>query len=245
MRIWGKFALVYLLHGKGRYRDARGMNLALRPGDLIAVFPDLAHTYRPEPGHRWDEYYIVFNGPVFATWQATGALGVQRPIYHLEPLDYWLRRLVTAAGESTGGDLVAGLTGACRVQQLLADILTADEPGEADRAWLNRAKAILDETVTTTGSTGDADVTIVADRLGMNYATFRKRFARLAGVGPSHYRAARVMDRACDLLIDPTATLRQIAQTCGFCDEFHFSKRFKQLVGVSPTDFRQRLPTSG
>lgn len=238
MRIWGKYAVVYTLQGKGRYRDGRGTNVPIRAGDLIVVFPDLPHSYLPEPGAQWDEFYIVFDGPVFRAWQASGMLNVQRPVRHLEPVDYWLRRLITAAGESTGGDAAAGLAGMCRVQQLLADILTAGEPGEEDQAWLARAKAIIDDTV----GQPDEGLTIVAEQMRTNYATFRKRFARLAGVAPNRYRSTRVMDRACELLTDPRATLRQIAEQCGFCDEFHFSKRFKQLVGVSPNDFRKRLP---
>jgi AraC-like DNA-binding protein len=239
MRILGRYALAYVLHGTGRYADALGTVAATRPGDLIIVFPDVAHTYHADDGQRWDEFYIVFSGPVFDAWRASGLISPARPILHLQPIDYWLRRLESAAGESTGGDVALGLAGACRMQQLLADVVSSSsEPAEADRQWLARARSMIDADA----ASPESDLSSIASRLGVEYETFRKRFAKLAGISPVRYRNGRVMDRACAMLTDPTRTLRDVAELCGFGDEFHFSKRFKQLVGVSPSDFRKRLP---
>jgi len=44
-----------------------------------------------------------------------------------------------------------------------------------------------------------------------------------------------------DLLQDRRLTIKQIADACGFCDEFHFAKRFKELTGLTPAQFRHRL----
>ncbi len=33
---------------------------------------------------------------------------------------------------------------------------------------------------------------------------------------------------------EPTITLREIAATYGFCDEYHFGKCFKKMLGRSP-----------
>ena len=37
------------------------------------------------------------------------------------------------------------------------------------------------------------------------------------------------------------AFIKQIADELGFCDVFHFSKAFKQVVGLTPSDFRRRV----
>jgi AraC-like DNA-binding protein len=46
------------------------------------------------------------------------------------------------------------------------------------------------------------------------------------------------MDRACELLLNQNLTLKEIALQLGFVDEYHLSKRFKQIIGVSPSGFR-------
>ncbi len=73
-RIYGMYALVLLLDGGGRYRDRRGMDLRLSPGDLVVVFPEHPHQYGPEPGDDWDEVFIAFKGAAFEGWRAHGLL---------------------------------------------------------------------------------------------------------------------------------------------------------------------------
>jgi len=82
----------------------------------------------------------------------------------------------------------------------------------------------------------------IAGQLHMSYENFRKRFARLAGMPPSQYRMRRVMERASELMHRSHITLREVADECGFCNEFHFSRRFKQIVGLSPKEYRKQLP---
>ncbi len=75
----------------------------------------------------------------------------------------------------------------------------------------------------------------------MSYESFRKRFTRVVGQPPARYRMARLMDRACELMQAGRALDKEIAGSLGFCDHFHCSRRFKQIVGESPRQFRQRI----
>jgi AraC-like DNA-binding protein len=256
MRILGSYALVYLLDGGGWFVDAAGRERRVSAGDLIIVFPDVAHAYGPNDarGERWSEIYVVFDGPVFDTWRTRGLLDPARPVLRLEPIAYWLRRLegVVADHDEPIGPATApsappagqALRRVCLLQQFLADALAYHHErrvADADRTWLARAQAAIDDVP----ADGELNYEAVSRRLGVSYATFRKRFAKLAGSPPAKYRAARVAEQACALLHRSDLPLRAVAERCGFCDEFHFSRRFKQLVGVSPTEFRRRLPTEG
>ncbi len=78
----------------------------------------------------------------------------------------------------------------------------------------------------------------VARRLGMSPETFRKKFARLAGISPWRHRMTQVIERACEWVHEGRLTNKEIAARLGFSDEFHFSRRFKQITGRSPTQFR-------
>jgi AraC-like DNA-binding protein len=76
----------------------------------------------------------------------------------------------------------------------------------------------------------------------MSYDGFRKRFTRATGLPPARYRGTRLIDRACELMQQGALTDRQIAEQLGFCDEFYFSRRFKQVTGRRPRQFRASLP---
>ncbi len=232
-------ALVYVLQGHARYRDTRGER-DLGQGDLLIILPSNIYSYNQIPGSGpYSECYLAFSGPVFDLWRSAKALDAGNPVLRLDQVDYWLRRIEEVA--MPGGNTMAdtALARVCRLQALLADALfAADEVrmrGQ-DRAWLDHACRLLQEDA----NGGNGDWPVLAARLDMTYERFRKRFAQLAGVAPAHYRMARVMDRACELLRSGELPLREIASRCGFCDEFHFSRRFKQVIGVPPSAFRGR-----
>lgn len=234
-RTFGSYATVYLLEGSGMYRDVRGVQQRVTAGDLMLVFPDVAHHYAAdEPG--WTELYLVFEGPVFDAWRSAGVLDDAKPVRRLEPIDHWRRRFEWVVSEATQGpppSVEASMREVCRLQQVLAEALTPPHGGEGD--WLARARELLSDE-------RELPLPTVAGRLSMSYATLRRRFTEAMGMSPGRYRGSVVIDRACRLMAETDRSDKQIAAELGFCDEFHFSKRFKRITGRTPTQFRQALP---
>lgn len=240
-RILRNYAIVYLLNGKGRFEDNLGNERDISAGDLIILFPDVPHRYGPREGEDWSEFYILFQGQVFDQWRASGLLDPAKPVHHLEPVGYWLRRFQSVVETPPGARQLYPLACVCKLQQVLADVLVSIDEGRinaADRRWLDQARALLEQP----GPAEEIDWNELAGKLHMSYENFRKRFARLAGIPPSRYRMRGVMERAAEHLLQSRLTLKEVADLCGFCNEFHFSRRFKQIVGLSPRDFRKQLP---
>jgi AraC-like DNA-binding protein len=240
MRILGSYALVYLVDGAGTYEDANGYRQDVKAGDALLLFPKLGHYYGPGPGQHWTEIYLVFDGPVFKLWEQVGLLNPRQPVCHAEPIDYWLARIEAILGSSRQAGTGLSLVEVCRLQQVLAELLTdgmmSDSPS-ADRRWASQMCALLASDMDQT-----LDLRELAAKHHTTYHSFRKRFTRLVGMPPVRYRSLRLMDRACELMQSGEFTSKQIADQLGFVDEAHFSRRFKQLTGVSPRQFRTRLP---
>ena len=237
-RTFGRFALVYLVDGAGFYADDTGREQRIEAGTLILVFPDLPHAYGPERGDTWQEF-LVFEGPVFDLWREAGLLDDRQPLHHLEPIDHWLRRLQSVLADPHPPGSASALREVTRLQDVLADALT--HTGRAVRTdeaqWAERACALLESRLR-----ADVDLHEVAAAMGTGYESFRKRFARIVGQPPGRYHAARLVDRACQLMQTTELTDKQIADRLGFCDEFYFSRRFKQVTGQAPRRFRRSLP---
>ena len=103
MRILRRFTLVLMIEGRGYYRDARGTKLELGPGDVVLVFPEIAHAYGPMPGSEWTQVYFVFDGPQFQLWRAQGLLAELRLGRRLGRRRIARHGLLHCAGERGGG----------------------------------------------------------------------------------------------------------------------------------------------
>lgn len=64
--------------------------------------------------------------------------------------------------------------------------------------------------------------------------TFRESYGLTLG---EQVRALRI-EFACTLLSTSDTRLAEIAVSSGFCDQAHFSKAFKQYVGITPSEYR-------
>lgn len=238
MRVIGTYSLNYILEGKGRFRDGNGFSQKVGAGDLILLFPDVPHTYGPPKGEYWSDFHMFFDGPAFDLYQKVGLLDPARPILHLEPIDKWLQKFQAVATPRT---TLYERTQA--VQQLLS-LLTEMSAGAMTAAQAEAQPDWLAYACTWVHAWPDRKVDFqeVARHIGMSYGSFRQQFRRHMGMSPGHYHAVRRIDVACELLQRTDKTHKEIAARLGFPNEYHFSRRFKQITGVSPRQFQKQLP---
>ena len=85
------------------------------------------------------------------------------------------------------------------------------------------------------------DLAGIGDQSGLSYVQFLRRFKAHVGVTPSEYVAALRLQKAKDLLCDSDLPIWQIANACGFENEYYFSNFFKKHTTLSPSAFRASL----
>jgi AraC-like DNA-binding protein len=64
-------------------------------------------------------------------------------------------------------------------------------------------------------------------------------FKRFGHQTPYHYLLRLRMNRAAELLLIPGKIIKEVAHEMGFDDQFHFSRTFKKIFGLSPKYFAQ------
>lgn len=232
-RILPHYNLVFVTRGSGLHRDENGVERPVNAGDAIIVFPGNEHWYGPAKGDSWDEFYLVFEGPVFDMWRNTGCIARDQPVISLHPMDFWRDRILQLIGGPAAANDDDHLRECIRLQELLADIQKASHVDmHNDIEWLERAKQAIDDTL---------DPKRAAEILGQSYEVFRKQFRKLSRISPGKYRTGVIMRKACQMLAVDGLLLKHIAEELGFCDEYHFSRQFSKTIGWAPSEYRARI----
>lgn len=80
---------------------------------------------------------------------------------------------------------------------------------------------------------------------GVSRFHFARSFASAYGETPMRYLSRRRVERAQDLLRGANVTVTEICMVVGFTSIGSFSSRFSELVGESPTAYRDRWAARG
>jgi AraC-like DNA-binding protein len=80
-----------------------------------------------------------------------------------------------------------------------------------------------------------ADLAAIA---GLSVFHFAREFKNSAGVAPHYYLMQKRVELAQRLLAKSDLTLSEIALAAGFSDQSHLARRFRQIVGITPREFR-------
>jgi AraC-like DNA-binding protein len=89
------------------------------------------------------------------------------------------------------------------------------------------------------------DLDEVAAVAGVSKYHFVRAFAATYGETPIRYLTRRRIERAQDLLRAANLTVTEVCMLVGFSSLGSFSSRFAQLVGESPTAYRDRWAARG
>lgn len=141
------------------------------------------------------------------------------------------------AGGWVPGSTGSGMKTQALLYQLLYEIFQAKDSGHPDRGQgyelFMRMKEELEQRYSE-----PLQIHELAARYGISPSYVRSLFQRYLHKSPKTYLSLIRYEHAKKLLLYTGLTVREIAAACGYSDEFHFSKAFKQLSGQPPSRLR-------
>lgn len=78
---------------------------------------------------------------------------------------------------------------------------------------------------------------------GLSTAKIERYFKKLFQVTPSQYIQKKRIERAIELL-NQSYSITDISNRCGYSDHSAFTRQFKQVIGLSPSEFKATLSKS-
>jgi YesN/AraC family two-component response regulator len=105
--------------------------------------------------------------------------------------------------------------------------------------YIQHAKDLIEKQIQ--ANAGEITVGVLANALGLSKNYFGKIFKSSTGLSVSNYVNNLRIKRATELLQTTNMKVYEVGCAVGFENQHYFSVAFKQIVGVSPSEFRDLM----
>ena len=86
----------------------------------------------------------------------------------------------------------------------------------------------------------DLSILDLATLAGMSKSHFSRSFKQSVGIAPYQYLMQQRVERAKRLLKQRSLPISDIALDCGFANQTHLTKVFRQMIGITPKAYQKR-----
>jgi AraC-like DNA-binding protein len=227
------FSISHLLEGRGRLLMPPNREVEIKPGQCVIMPPRQINRYGGVEGEAYIEDNICFSGPVADMLFRTGV--ITPGVFEMGPARRLLPIQELASDPSEHSQINANIA----LQKLLVDLFNENRNSSSKR---QRHMTSIDTLLETLKERLDKWWTLdeMADFCGIGTDQFRRLFKKRTGLLPKTYMDKLKMTKASEMLISTDKTIEEIARRLSYMDPYHFSRRFRQLVGISPSRYRQQ-----
>lgn len=225
--------LIYCLRGAG-YARIGGVTHRVGPGELAWINCHHPHEHGAVTDDPWEVYWVRIEGPRLEQ-MCTMLSADANPVFPVAAPEAVFQELfaLLASDAPDSPPLIHAA-----VARLLALVCCARQRAEPDatvpaplRKAVERMKLFYFESHTVAG---------LAALAGMSAPHFSRVFKAAFGTSPIDWLRRERISQAKRRLGDTADPVQWIAEAVGYHDRFFFSKDFKKLTGLTPTEFRQR-----
>ena len=155
-----------------------------------------------------------------------------------------LRALATAVHAEMGAGFPSGRLFLDSVEQAIAVALinghaVGHRPVRIHRGGLGSARLRKIKELVDANMNDDLSLDEMAQSVELSTAHFARMFRKSTGETPHQFVLRQRIERAKAMLRVPDARVLDVAVACGFKTQQHFAQVFRDVCGVSPTEYRQ------
>lgn len=231
-----EYIVIYCVDGKGWY-EAAGQTWTVERGQVLFVQRDIPHSYGSEDSSPWSIQWAHFRGALAPSYLSLMNVTPEHPVINIGVHTSLCNLFDRSLGILQSGYSIHHLV---QVSSLLQQILSqmaflatySPPPGTTG---LN-AGAIISYMLE--NITQRCTLDEFAEQACLSRSYFSRQFRDKTGYSPIEYFIRLKIQRACELLETTKMTVGDISRALSYQDQYYFSRVFKRIVGVSPTQYR-------
>jgi AraC-like DNA-binding protein/quercetin dioxygenase-like cupin family protein len=230
------YSLEYVVRGSGSLRLNNRAH-TLQPGTVFSYGPGVAQTFSAEPKDPLVKYFVDFSGAqskgILRSCQlpagSVSQLGLPRELQNLfDELIHCGQR-----GRPGANELCAKLL-ECLALRIAESRIPHESAETLSLLSYQHCRKHIETNFQRLKSLEE-----LAGECHLDAAYLCRLFQRYDHQSPYKFLMRLKMNLAAEWLEQPGALVKQVAERAGFRDQFHFSRAFKNVLGVSPNTFRR------
>lgn len=230
------FAVELVTEGEGRL-TLDGHKSILTAGSVFAYGPGVAHTIQNQSTHPMRKYYFDFWGRESASLLEATGLAIWKPlrISAIHELIDLFESLIREAREDTAiGHSICQSLARLLLLKIQQRSVPAGRNVPRSLATYERIRRHVEQNFLTLQTVED-----VAQASHITPMYVSRLFRRFGGTGAYQFLLRLRMNYAAELLLEDGLLVKQVAHKMGFADAFQFSRAFKRVHGVAPSQVLQ------
>jgi AraC-like DNA-binding protein len=230
------FAIEYVVRGGGTLRLNQRSH-KLQPGVVFSYGPGVPHTISADPATAPSKYFLNFAGPRSKAILRAGRLPlgcVSQLALPLELKNLFDELIHCAQRARPGANELCAKLLECVAMRIAESQIPEETSETLSLLSYQNCRKHIEENFQRIKSLDQ-----IATECHLDAAYLCRLFQRYDHQSPYKFLMRLKMNLAAEWLEQPGALVKQVAERSGFRDQFHFSRAFKNVLGVSPNTFRK------
>ncbi len=238
---WGpgvrdNYIIHYIRRGKG-YFECNGKKYTLTEGQSFLIVPGQLVYYYPDETDPWEYAWVDFSGIEAKKLLGFCSLSPENPIAEkkVTKLDEIFKNASRLFSNQTEADICRNVGLFRMVFAAYIENYPVINVKTADELLITRAAEYIENNY----RHPDLNINEISEALGINRVTLHRKFTEELDISPGNYIIRLRLKKACALLKGSDYSIKSIAYSTGFSDQFYFTKAFKKQTGMTPTQYRK------
>jgi AraC family transcriptional regulator of arabinose operon len=228
--------VVVCTEGRG-WCELPGRTLPVTPGHALVIPAGTPHRYGADAEDPWTVWWVHVTGDDVPELLRAGEVGADGAVLVARDLSRLVSLVDEALSAMERDDSSSSLQLASGAAwHLLARLVAGRHSVAAGRVDpVAVAIAHLQDVYA-----DNVSVARLAAQAGLSVSHFSSLFRRATGCGPREYQTRLKMSRGRELLDTTDLPVASVARMVGYEDPFYFSRQFRAVHGLTPSEYRGR-----
>ena len=230
------YLLHYVISGKGSYQVG-GRAFYLKSGDLFLAYPDQSIFYQSDEVDPWEYCWVGFNGTDAPLLLEQTDFSPETPVAGVDGPDLYEQMMQIYNAQGSLPYQSAYMTGA--LYQLLSILIRVSRERPRQSLSASYVARACDYIANHYGL--PIGIEDIAAHVGLSRSRLYRAFQQELHTSPVKYLTHFRIRQACVLLERRDLSIKAVAHSVGFDNQLYFSRRFREVMKVSPTEYIQSL----